>query len=162
MIRAKSSHKLGAGYMRRAAIFIAFLLPFCAEAASAKLKKVLPHFLDREGRHTLSPSLFERDAYQLYLREHPEMRSAIGFDVQWKGSKKMPVVLRVELRGSRNGAATRADLESAALTGRGWLSRWSAVTLAGDRYKEFGDVVAWRATVWSANTLMAEQTSFLW
>ena len=33
-----------------------------AHAGSGKLLKVLPHFLDREGRHALSPSLFERDA----------------------------------------------------------------------------------------------------
>ncbi len=39
-----------------------------ATAAPAKVIKVLPHFLDQKGRHALSPSLYDRDAYQAHLR----------------------------------------------------------------------------------------------
>ena len=45
---------------------------------------MLPHYLDKEGRHTLSPSLYERDAYQAILRQNPEKRGGMRFDVQWK------------------------------------------------------------------------------
>lgn len=37
---------------------LAFVLP--ASAATGKVIKVLPHFLDLKGRHTKSPSLSER------------------------------------------------------------------------------------------------------
>ena len=59
-------------------IFFSGLTPE-SEAASAKIIKVLPHLLDRDGRHTLSPSLYERDAYQAILRAHPIQRSALRF-----------------------------------------------------------------------------------
>ena len=42
-----------------------------AAHAEAKISKVLPHWLDKKGRHTLSPSLFERDAYQAQLPRQP-------------------------------------------------------------------------------------------
>ena len=52
-----------------------------SQAAEGKIIKVLPHLLDKKGRHTLSPSLYERDAYQAKLRTHPEDISALRFDV---------------------------------------------------------------------------------
>src|SRR4051812_22255687 len=72
-----------------------------AEATSGRIIKVLPHFLDLQGRHTLSPSLFDRDAYQAVLRQHPEQRSAIRFDIEWKtkDSSASAVKMRVEVRG---------------------------------------------------------------
>src|SRR6185369_13028943 len=50
------------------------LLSFCvgAHAESAKVLKVLPLFLDQKGRESISPSLFDRDAYQVLLRDKPE------------------------------------------------------------------------------------------
>jgi hypothetical protein len=39
-----------------------------APAKPAKIVKVLPHYVDLEGRIALAPSLFERDAYQAVLR----------------------------------------------------------------------------------------------
>src|SRR6266705_3403962 len=75
------------------------------EAGTGKVAKVLPHFLDLQGRHTLYPSLYERDAYQALLRQHPEKRSGIRFDVEWrtKGPIWEPLTLRVELRGIAEG-----------------------------------------------------------
>src|SRR5262249_3609247 len=52
--------------------------------ATARLVKVLPQLTDRQGRVALSPSLYERDAYQAYLRKHQEERGGIRFQVQWK------------------------------------------------------------------------------
>ena len=60
------------------------LLAVSMEAVPARVMKVLPQFLDTNGVHTLSPSLYERDAYQAYLREHPDKRSGIRFEVHWR------------------------------------------------------------------------------
>src|SRR5690348_1436186 len=57
---------------------------FDAEAAGARIIKVLPHLLDRDSRHTLSPSLYERDAYQSFLRKNADQCAGLRFDVQWK------------------------------------------------------------------------------
>ena len=43
-----------------------------SSARVARITKVLPHLLDDKGRHTLSPSLYERDAYQAELRKNPD------------------------------------------------------------------------------------------
>ena len=67
------------------------------EAASAKISKVLPHLLDREGRHVVSPSLYERDAYQAYLRQHPEEVGGLRFDVSWKVSRELAEGLRLRI-----------------------------------------------------------------
>src|SRR5687768_7947766 len=67
----------------------------------ARISKVLPHFLDRDGKHTLWPSLYERDAYQAHLRKTPEERSGLRLDILWKAKKvsSAKLVLRAELRG---------------------------------------------------------------
>jgi len=36
------------------------------------------------------------------------------------------------------------------------------VALTGDDYKKFGELLAWRVTVWDGTTQLAEQKSFLW
>src|SRR2546429_7933121 len=40
---------------------------FYAEAATSRVVKDMSHLLDNESRHTLSPRLHERDAYQAFL-----------------------------------------------------------------------------------------------
>jgi hypothetical protein len=132
-----------------------------AEAASAKVMKVLTHYLDAEGRRALSPSLYERDAYQAYLRSHPGQRSGLRFDVQWKAPVRQPLTLRLELRGTREKQPTSTVVE-ATVRRRGWFSQWSAVDLTGPAYKQFGELRAWRATLWDGETLLGEQKSFLW
>jgi hypothetical protein len=32
----------------------------------------------------------------------------------------------------------------------------------GDAYKQFGEVTAWRVSLWSGDQLLGEQKSFLW
>jgi hypothetical protein len=32
----------------------------------------------------------------------------------------------------------------------------------GENYKNFGELVAWRVTLWAGDQLLGEQKSFLW
>jgi hypothetical protein len=133
------------------------------EAASGRIIKVLPHYLDLEGRHTLSPSHFERDAYQEILRANPARRSARRFDIQWKarGWPAGEYRVRVEVRGSKSHTFDPYVLEENFRAGR-WFSRWSGVTLSGEPYVELGEVTAWRVTLWAGEELLDEQQSYLW
>jgi hypothetical protein len=135
-----------------------------ASGASGRVVKVLPHFIDSQGRHTLSPSLFERDAYQAFLRQNPQERSGIRFDVQWKtrGAAFAPLKVRVELRGIAEGNLPRQTVLEKQVTPRGWFGHWVSLPLAGEEYKKFGDVTAWRVTLWEGRQLLGEQKSFLW
>jgi hypothetical protein len=128
---------------------------------SAKIVKVLPHYLDQKGRHTISPSLYERDAYQALLRTKPDERSGLRFDVQWKASGLKEVKVRVELRGAAGKQPTKAVVESTETPRGGW-SKWSGLAVTGDEYKKLGELVAWRVTLWDGDKLLAEQKSFLW
>src|SRR5437867_11725609 len=94
-----------------------------AHAGTGRVMKVLPHFLDLKGRHALSPSLYDRDAYQAYLREHPEQRSAIRFDVQWKlkSAAYSPLKLRLELRGIAKAALPKEFLLEQSVDSGGWF-----------------------------------------
>jgi hypothetical protein len=144
----------------------AFLLAAAISApavTTGRVLKVLPHFLDLKGRHALSPSLYDRDAYQAQLRKHPEQRSGIRFDVLWKAQAASGAMLklRAELRGIAKGALPRQKtLESEVKPSR--LSHWTSLTLGGDDYKDFGEVTAWRVTLWDGDQLVGEQKSFLW
>jgi hypothetical protein len=131
--------------MRHLRIFIILaLLSFSTahlSAADARIIKVLPHYLDAKGRHTLSPSLFERDAYQKVLRENEELRSALRFDVQFtKPRKTESLKLKIEVR---------------AVKGQELITNSKEV-------EQLGEISAWRATLWSGDQLVAEQKSFLW
>lgn len=145
--------------IRISAVMFAVALP--AAAAGQKIVKVLPQFLDLQGQHTLSPSLYERDAYQAQLRLHPEQRSGLRFAVQWRSSTVGPFKLRVEMRGNRTGQPTTATVEES-VRHRGLFSAWARPALSGDAYRQFGELIAWRATLWEGDKLLSEQKSFLW
>jgi hypothetical protein len=153
--------------MRRSGVLIiASLLlagTFSAIAATGKVIKVLPHLLDLKGRHMLSPSLYDRDAYQAFLRKNPDKCSGVRFDIQWRGrsATKETAVLRMELRGTAQGNLPReTTLETPVqITG---TSHWAALKLDGDNFKNFGEVTAWRVTLWVGDELLSEQKSFLW
>ena len=132
-----------------------------AQAGGGKVLKVLPHFLDLEGRHALSPSLFERDAYQAHLRKTPAEVSALRFDVNWSAAgKPTNLRLRIEARGGK--AAAQSKLIEATVK-PGWTgSAWSAVTVEKEVYQQLGGVTAWRVTLWDGEQMLAEQKSFLW
>jgi len=153
--------------MRRLLLLIlvlgSFMFAAGAGAVSGKIVKVLPHFMDQQGRHTRSPSLFDRDAYQAWLRQHPEKRSGIRYDIQWKAKDpQSELKLRIELRGVAEGKLPKEKtFEKSVKADSGW-SRWTDLAVKGDDYKALGEVTAWRVTLWDGDTLVDEQTSFLW
>lgn len=136
---------------------------FASDAASGRVVKVLPLLLDLKGRDAVSPSLYDRDAYQVYLRQHTNEISAIRFDVLWKASnaKGAKLKLRVDLRGVGPGGLPRQTTLEQSVT-PGFFRRWTSLTLGGADYKNSGELVAWRATLWSDDQLLSEQKSFLW
>ncbi len=151
-------HALLAGFL------FCFALTSNAGAATARIMKVLPHFLDLEGRHSVSPSLYDRDAYQAFLRDHPEKRSGIRFDIHWltRGEQSPALKLRVELRGIAEGNSLKQLVLEEPVRPAGWFGHWTNLTLKGEGYKNFGEITAWRATLWDGSQLLAEQKSFLW
>lgn len=134
-----------------------------AAAPTAKILKVLPHRLDKRGRHSLSPSLYERDAYQAYLRQHPAECSGLRFDVNWKApvDRHTPLKLRVEIRSAHGEPRKPVILE--APVHRDWLgATWSHLVLDGEAFKKSGEVTAWRVSLWNGDQLLSECSSFLW
>src|SRR4051794_9539531 len=145
-------------------LWACFSFVVTATAATGEVKKVLPHFLDLQGRHTLSPSLFDRDAYQAILREHPERRSAIRFDIEWKskGAPEAPLKIRADIRGIASNAPPMAINLERDLKRTGLFGRWTSVLVQGEDYKKLGELTAWRVTLWEGTRLLSEQKSFLW
>jgi hypothetical protein len=133
------------------------------EAVKGRVVKVLPLFLDLKGHVALSPSLYDRDAYQAYLHRHADQRSAIRVDVLWKASDagEAKLTLQVELRGiGQDGMPRQSTLEQTVTPH--FFRHWDSLTLGGRGYKNFGELVAWRVTLWADNQLLGEQKSFLW
>lgn len=128
---------------------------------SAKISKVLPHYLDQDGLHTQAPSLFERDAYQAYLRTHPEEMSGLRFDIQWSSTVYYleGLKLKLELRGAKEPEIVSLEQE---LEKRPWYQRWTSFELDRESFERLGEIVAWRASLWDGDRLLAEQQSFLW
>jgi hypothetical protein len=135
-----------------------------ASAATGRVIKVLPQFLDLKGRNSLTPGLYERDTYQAYLRDHTNQCSGMRFHVQWKtkGQSAAPVKLQVELRGVARGDFPEQRVLEKPVEPRGRFSHWAEIDLVGEDYKSFGRVTAWRATLWEGTRLLGEQKSFLW
>src|SRR2546426_5926419 len=121
----------------------------------------MPQFIDSQGRVALNPSLYERDAYQVYLRRHPAERGGLRFQVQWKSATLRQVTLRMELRGNKAKQGTSLTLEEP-IEHRGLFNSWSTITLRGEPYEKFGELSAWRATLWKGDQMLSEQKSFLW
>ncbi len=130
-------------------------------AAPVRLVKVLPHLIDKQGRVALNPSLYERDAYQAHLRKTPAEQGGLRFDVQWKTVTADRLTLRLELRGNKGNVGTSVTLEEK-VRYTGFFSTWSKVHLTGTEYARFGELSAWRATLWDGDKMVAEQKSFLW
>lgn len=140
-----------------------FVTAYAGDAASGRVIKVLPLFLDQSGRVALSPSLFDRDAYQAELREHTNLVSGVRYDVLWTAShaKDAKLTLRVELRGVGGSNLPKLQtLETNVVPG--FFHRWTAFTLTGETYHQFNAITAWRATLWDGDRLLGEQKSFLW
>ena len=133
------------------------------DAATGRVIKVLPLLLDLKGRAALSPSLFDRDAYQAELRAHTNQVSAIRYDVLWSASHAddAKLTLRLELRGvGESNLPKMQTLETNVMPG--FFRKWTPLTLSGEEYKQFVAVTAWRATLWNGDQLLGEEKSFLW
>lgn len=151
-------------FPRMAGLILAALLSLgSALADGPEIIKVLPHLLDEKGRHTLSPSLFERDAYQVFLRENPDRISALRFDIQYEGKAPdgEPLRMRIDIRGSKMPIGEVESFETE-VKPTGWLSKWAAIRLSREDYERIGRPVAWRVTLWAGERKIAEQQSFLW
>lgn len=147
--------------MRCLSIIAALALAGTAFAAAqpAKILKVLPQYVDEKGRTSISPSLFDRDAYQAELRDNPKRRSGMRFHVHWKSRDKTPLTLRIDARGASSRSQV-ITIERAVEPGR--FSRWTSVPLTGETYTRLGDLIAWRVTLARGTNIVAEQKSFLW
>jgi hypothetical protein len=132
-----------------------------AYAASDKIMKVLPQYLDLQGRNSLSPSLYDRDAFQARLRRQPEARSGMQFQVQWKAKTTRQLTMSLEMRGTKGGESTTASMTAPVRHVAGF-SKWTALKLIGEDYEKLGDLNSWRVTLWDGDKLLAEQKSFLW
>jgi hypothetical protein len=151
--------------MRR--IFIALAILLCLapvlRAGQGSVVKVLPQLLDQRGRQTLSPSLYERDAYQLRLRKDPALRGGARLAVQWKAKKVdwSKLTLRAEMRCLLEADLHTVTMEEPAIK-HGWFSSWAEFRIEGADYKNFGQLVAWRVTLWEGDRQIGALESFLW
>lgn len=134
-----------------------------AHAGPDKVVKVLPHYLDRNGKHALSPSLFERDAYQAILRRHPDQRGGMQFDIQWKARRAAgrTLDLRLELVTAHQPKARpfTVDLE---VQPTGPFARWKRVKLEKALMDQLGEIIAWRISLREGDVTLSERQSFLW
>jgi hypothetical protein len=148
---------------QRLTVLIVLAFALVAKAETAKVIKVLPHFLDLKGRDSLNPSLFDRDAYQLELRSHHTNRSALRFNVQWKAPYLAydALTLRLEAKGAKGKEPKLVTLEQPVKPGAR-LSKWTALTLSGEEYQSFGELISWHVTLLNGTNVVAEQKSFLW
>ncbi|HIM67750.1 MAG TPA: hypothetical protein EYM45_04220 [Verrucomicrobia bacterium] len=141
-----------------AALLLLGVISTTDAARPGKISKVLQHWLDLQGRHTLSPSLLERDAYQAKLRADRTLCSGIRFDVKWAKNTSGTVKLQLELRVT--GKAKPIVRELAVKPSR--RGGWDAVTLEGDAFMAIGKIIAWRVRLLDGDIELAERRSFLW
>jgi hypothetical protein len=135
-----------------------------ASPVTGHVSKVLPLFLDEQGRVSTSPSLYDRDAYQhVFEQNRSNLVTGIRFDVCWTAHKASGLNLKVRLEGQGIGAGslpTHIILEQTVTPKL--FHHWTTLTLDGTKYKNFGTLVAWRATLWNGDQLLGEEKSFLW
>ena len=138
------------------------LLSAMAALGDVRVIKVLPQLLDKHGRNAINPSLYDRDAYQQHLRQNPEEISALRFEVQYKAKGiEGPLVLRLEVRGSKTQIGKHYLFESEVPTG-GHFSKWGRIQLDRATSDSLGSVVAWRASLLRDGVILGQQESFLW
>lgn len=146
-----------------ALLFALMSLSVLAADPSGRVIKVLPLFLDTNGVDAISPSLFDRDAYQAQLRNHPKDVTGLRVDILWKAQYTAADQLKVraELRGiGARALPTVSVLETNLVLAT--PRHWTSLNLGGADYKNFGTLVAWRVTLWDGDKMLGEQKSFLW
>ena len=145
-------------------VAVGLIAALSALAATGHVIKVLPQFLDHKGRDSTAPSLYERDAYQAFLRQHTNQISSMVFHVEWKtrGTPTGPVKLRVEMRGLIRGKAPEELTLERPVKPGGWFDHWTSITLSTNEFRKLGAVVAWRVSLWENDQMLGDQRSFLW
>jgi hypothetical protein len=143
-------------------LLVLFLSVLSACAGDARIIKVLPQLLDKQGRNAINPSLFDRDAYQMHLRLNTNDVSAIRFEVQYKAKRvEGPLLLRLEIRGSKTDLGKREVFETDVAAG-GYFSKWGRIQFDRTTSERIGTLVAWRASLVKDGEAIATQESFLW
>ena len=152
--------------MKRISLFTVTMLMLIMTndcSAASRISKVLPHLLDKQGLHTLSPSLLERDAYQAQLRSNPDQCSGIRFDVKWSNGNhktKTGSLLKVQVE-----LQTSASIKPIVLSQPIKLNRsggWDSLKLDNENYKTIGKIIGWRVLLLEDGKVLAERRSFLW
>ncbi len=135
-----------------------------AEESVAVIKKTPRHLLDTDGRHTQSPSLLDRDAYQAHLLEHPEEVSGLRYDLQIKYARRSPepLTIRVEIRHGKETDLQTSTHESRFEPKGRRRSQWGSLTIEGEDFQALGKIIAWRVTLWDGESKVASDESFLW
>jgi len=141
---------------------LALFVSSAVAGSGGKVIKVLPQFLDLQGRTTLSPSLYERDAYQAQLQAKPDQRSGIVFHVQWKGPTTGNLKIFIEARGVVREKVAPTFVWERPVTRHGWFSQWEKISVTGEEFQKLGTLTAWHVTLWDGDKLLGEQKSFLW
>jgi hypothetical protein len=145
------------------ALAVLFFLAPAVQAGEGSILKVLPQLLDKRGRQTLSPSLYERDAYQLRLRKNVTLRGGVRLAVQWKAKNVdwHKLKFRVEMRGLLEEDLHTVTMEEPAFK-NGHFSSWCEFRVEGANYKTFGELVGWRVTLLEGDRQLDQLESFLW
>lgn len=146
-----------------AVFLIVLFLALPANAGSVKVYKVLPHYLDKEGRHTLSPSLFERDRYQALLKTTPQKCSTVRFDVLWRNTTANieNLNISIEIRGTKQSEKTVSFSEKLPSKRSIW-SKWKKITIPEEIFLQVEGISAWRVMIRDGETVLCEYCSFLW
>ncbi len=133
-----------------------------AAGTTGRIVKVLPHYVDLQGRHTLSPSLFERDAYQALLRAHPDRQGGMRFDVRWKTRKAsgQAPVLRLELVTAQHPKTRPLVIETPLPPGR--RTGWTPIRIDRSTLLKAGNLIAWRVSLLEGDQPLHTRQSFLW
>jgi|TARA_B100000959_G_scaffold276155_1_gene330521 hypothetical protein len=147
--------------MRWIAILFLTIMSGCVGVSKEGIVKVLPHYLDEEGRHSDGPSLLHRDIYQKKLREEPSLINALRFDIKWRGGglEAETAKLRVEVRSSKAGVPQQVFEQKIKPVGS---ANWTGVLVSAEEYRKIGKMESWRATLLVGDKVLAEQKSFLW
>ncbi len=147
--------------MRWIAILFLAIMSGCVGVSKEGIVKVLPHYLDEEGRHSDGPSLLHRDIYQKKLREEPSLINALRFDIKWRGGglEAETAKLRVEVRSSKAGVPQQVFEQKIKPVGS---ANWTGVLVSAEEYRKIGKMESWRATLLVGDKVLAEQKSFLW
>jgi hypothetical protein len=149
--------------VRRFLILALLLFAPVVWAGEGKVLKVLPQFVDNQGRHALSPSLYERDAYQLILRKSPAKQAGLRLAVQWKAKNVDWTKLRLhaEMRGLIDDTLQSVTLDEPAVK-TGYFSNWAEFKIEGATFHSFGQLTAWRVTLFEGDRQLGQMQSFLW